>query len=224
MEIKKNPDANIENKKGVYFLIGLLLSLGMVLVAFEYTQYEGEVGSLGDLDIILDEEEMIPITQQTPPPPPPPPPQTTIIEIVEDDEEIEEELEIEDTEMDEDDIIEIVDIPEEVVEAPQIFHVVEESPEFPGGQVELMKFLQKNTQFPSIAREAGITGVVYVQFVVREDGKVDPDDIQILRGVHPALDKEAVRVVKSMPDWKPGRQRGKAVPVYYKLPFRFNLK
>ncbi len=224
MEIKKNPDANLENKKGVYFLIGLLLSLGVVLVAFEYTQYEGEVGSLGDLDIILDEEEMIPITQQTPPPPPPPPPQTTIIEIVEDDEEIEEELEIEDTEMDEDDIIEIVDIPEEVVEAPQIFHVVEESPEFPGGQVELMKFLQKNTQFPSIAREAGITGVVYVQFVVREDGKVDPDDIQILRGVHPALDKEAVRVVKSMPDWKPGRQRGKAVPVYYKLPFRFNLK
>lgn len=224
MEIKKNPDANLENKKGVYFLIGLLLSLGVVLVAFEYTQYEGEVGSLGDLDIILDEEEMIPITQQTPPPPPPPPPQTTIIEIVEDDEEIEEELEIEDSEMDEDDIIEIVDIPEEVVEAPQIFHVVEESPEFPGGQVELMKFLQKNTQFPSIAREAGITGVVYVQFVVREDGKVDPDDIQILRGVHPALDKEAVRVVKSMPDWKPGRQRGKAVPVYYKLPFRFNLK
>ena len=224
MEIKKNPDANLENKKGVYFLIGLLLSLGVVLVAFEYTQYEGEVGSLGDLDIILDEEEMIPITQQTPPPPPPPPPQTTIIEIVEDDEEIEEELEIEDTEMDEDDIIEIVDIPEEVVEAPQIFHVVEESPEFPGGQVELMKFLQKNTQFPSIAREAGITGVVYVQFVVREDGKVDPDDIQILRGVHPALDKEAIRVVKSMPDWKPGRQRGKAVPVYYKLPFRFNLK
>jgi protein TonB len=223
MEIKKNPDANLENKKGVYFLIGLLLSLGVVLVAFEYTQYEGEVGSLGDLDIILDEEEMIPITQQTPPPPPPPPPQTTIIEIVEDDEEIEEELEIEDTEMDEDDIIEIVDIPE-VVEAPQIFHVVEESPEFPGGQVELMKFLQKNTQFPSIAREAGITGVVYVQFVVREDGKVDPDDIQILRGVHPALDKEATRVVKSMPDWKPGRQRGKAVPVYYKLPFRFNLK
>ena len=224
MEIKKNPDANLENKKGVYFLIGLLLSLGVVLVAFEYTQYEGEVGSLGDLDIILDEEEMIPITQQTPPPPPPPPPQTTIIEIVEDDEEIEEELEIEDSEMDEDDIIEIVDIPEEVVEAPQIFHVVEESPEFPGGQVELMKFLQKNTQFPSIAREAGITGVVYVQFVVREDGKVDPDDIQILRGVHPALDKEAIRVVKSMPDWKPGRQRGKAVPVYYKLPFRFNLK
>ena len=94
---------------------------------------------------------MIPITQQTPPPPPPPPPQTTIIEIVEDDEEIEEELEIEDTEMDEDDVFEIVDIPEEVVAAPQIFHIVEEQPEFPGGQGadDLVRF---NTKFPPLQR------------------------------------------------------------------------
>ena len=224
MQIKKSTDANLENKKGVYFLIGLLLSLGVVLVAFEWTQYEGDLDALGELDFILEEEEMIPITQQTPPPPPPPPPQTTIIEIVEDDEEIEEELEIEDTEMDEDDVFEIVDIPEDVIEAPQIFHIVEEQPEFPGGQVELMKWLSSNTKFPAIAKDAGISGVVYVQFVVREDGKVDPDDITILRGVHPALDNEAKRVVKNMPDWKPGRQRGKPVAVYYKLPFRFNLK
>ena len=87
MQLKKNPDANLENKKGVYFLIGLLMSLGFVLIAFEWTQYEGEVDSLGELKLELDEEEMIPITQQQPPPPPPPPPQTTIIEIVEDDEE-----------------------------------------------------------------------------------------------------------------------------------------
>ena len=224
MELKKNPEANLENKKLVYFLTGLLLALGVVLVSFEWTQYEGGVGSLGDLEVFLDEEEMIPITQQTPPPPPPPPPQTTIIEIVEDDEEIEEELEIEDTEMDEDDVFEIVDIPEEVVAAPQIFHIVEQQPEFPGGQKELMIWLRDNTKFPPIAKDAGITGVVYVQFVVREDGKVDPDDITILRGVHPALDNEAMRVVRKMPSWKPGRQRGKPVAVYYKLPFRFNLK
>lgn len=74
MQLKKNPEADIENKKGVYFLIGLLISLGVVLVAFEWTQYEGDVGKLGELDIELDEEEMIPITQQQPPPPPPPPP------------------------------------------------------------------------------------------------------------------------------------------------------
>lgn len=224
MQLKKNPDANLENKKGVYFLIGLLMSLGFVLIAFEWTQYEGEVDSLGELKLELDEEEMIPITQQQPPPPPPPPPQTTIIEIVEDDEELEEELEIEDTEDDEDDVIEFVDIPEEVVEEPQIFTIVEENPEFPGGEVELFKYLGKNTKYPAIAKDAGIQGIVYVQFVVMEDGKINPEMITILRGVHPALDQEAMRVVKNMPKWKPGRQRGKPVRVYYKLPFRFTLK
>ena len=97
-------------------------------------------------------------------------------------------------------------------------------PYYPGGEKALFSYLAAETKYPPIAKDAGITGVVYVQFVVREDGKVDPDDITILRGVHPALDNEAIRVVKSMPAWKPGRQRGKAVPVYYKLPFRFNLK
>jgi len=224
MELKKSPEANLENKKRVYFLIGLLLSLGVVLIAFEWTQYEGEVDSLGELNLELEEEEMIPITQQQPPPPPPPPPQTTIIEIVEDDEEIEEELEIEDTEDDEDEVIEFVDIPEEVVEEPQIFTIVEESPEFPGGEVELFKYLGKNTKYPPIAKDAGIQGIVYVQFVVMEDGSINPDMVTILRGVHPALDQEAIRVVKNMPKWKPGKQRGKSVRVYYKLPMRFTLK
>lgn len=224
MQLKKNPDANLENKKGVYFLIGLLLSLGVVLIAFEWTQYEGEVDSLGELKLELEEEEMIPITQQQPPPPPPPPPQTTIIEIVEDDEELEEELEIEDTEDTEDDVIEFVDIPEEVIEEPQIFTIVEENPEFPGGEVELFKYLGKNTKYPAIAKDAGISGIVYVQFVVMEDGSINPDMITILRGVNPVLDEEAMRVVKNMPKWKPGRQRGKPVRVYYKLPFRFTLK
>jgi protein TonB len=224
MQLKKSPEADLENKKNVYFLIGLLMSLGVVLVAFEWTQYEGDVGSLGELQIELEEEEMIPITQQQPPPPPPPPPQTTIIEIVEDDEELEEELEIEDTEADEDEIIEFVDMPEEVAEEPQIFTIVEENPEFPGGETALFRYLGENTKYPAIAKDAGITGVVYVQFVVMEDGSIDPNNITILRGVHPALDEEAKRVVKTMPNWKPGRQRGKAVRVYYKLPLRFILK
>ncbi|MBT3647988.1 MAG: TonB family protein [Flavobacteriales bacterium] len=223
MQLKKNPDVSLEKKKGLYFLMGLMISLGVVLVAFEWVQYEGEVGSLGELNLELDEEEMIPITQQQPPPPPPPPPQTTIIEIVEDDEEIEEELEIEDTE-DTDDEIEFIDIPEEVAEEPQIFTIVEENPEFPGGEVELFKYLGKNTKYPAIAKDAGIQGIVYVQFVVMEDGSINPNMITILRGVHPALDNEAIRVVKKMPKWKPGRQRGKPVRVYYKLPFRFTLK
>ena len=208
MQLKKNPDVSLEKKKGLYFLMGLMISLGVVLGAFGRVQYEGEVGSLGE---------------QQPPPPPPPPPQTTIIEIVEDDEEIEEELEIEDTE-DTDDEIEFIDIPEEVAEEPQIFTIVEENPEFPGGEVELFKYLGKNTKYPAIAKDAGIQGIVYVQFVVMEDGSINPNMITILRGVHPALDNEAIRVVKKMPKWKPGRQRGKPVRVYYKLPFRFTLK
>lgn len=224
MEIKKSPEANLEKRKSFYFLVGLMLSLGVVLVAFEWSKPEEEAGSLGELNLELEEEEMIPITQQTPPPPPPPPPQTTIIEIVEDDQEIEEELEIEDTEDNEDDVIEFVDIPEEVVEAPQIFTIVEENPEFPGGEKALFEFLGKNTKFPAIAKDAGIQGIVYVQFVVMEDGSINPDMVEILRGVHPALDQEAIRVVKSMPKWSPGKQRGKAVRVYYKLPFRFTLK
>lgn len=224
MEIKKSPEVNLEKRKSFYFLVGLMFSLGIVLIAFEWSKPEEAVGSLGELKIDMEEEEMIPITQQTPPPPPPPPPQTTIIEIVEDDEEIEEELVIEDTEDNEDDIIEFVDIPEEVVEEPQIFTIVEENPEFPGGEKALFEYLGKNTKFPAIAKDAGIQGIVYVQFVVMEDGKINPDMVEILRGVHPALDQEAIRVVKSMPAWSPGKQRGKPVRVYYKLPFRFTLK
>lgn len=224
MELKKSVNANLENKKAMYFLVGMLLSLGIVLIAFEWTKYEGEAASLGDLDIILEEEEMIPITQQQPPPPPPPPPQTTIIEIVEDDEEIEEELEIEDTEIDEEEIVEFIEMPEEVAVEPQIFHIVEEQPQFPGGEKALFEFLGKETKYPAIAKDAGITGVVYIQFAVMEDGSVNPDKIEVIRGVHPALDAEAVRVVKKMPTWSPGRQRGKPVAVYYKLPFRFTLR
>lgn len=104
----------------------------------------------------------------------------------------------------------------------QIFHIVEEQPEFPGGIDQLMKFLIETTRYPAEAKDEGATGVVYVQFVVGRSGIVSHPEI--LRGVHPALDFEAMRVVKEMPAWTAGRQRGKTVPVYYKIPFRFNLK
>lgn len=224
MEVKKHPEADLERKKGMYFLVGALLTLGAVLAAFEWTEYTGEAESLGDLEIVLEEEEMIPITQQTPPPLPPPPPQTTLIEIVEDDVEIEEEVEIEDTETDEDEVVEYVEMEEEEAEDMTIFTLVEEEAAFPGGQEALFKYLGKETKYPQIARDANITGVVYVQFVVEKDGRINKDMIEVLRGVHPALDAEAIRVVKGMPNWSPGRQRGKPVRQYFKLPFRFTLK
>ena len=223
MKSKKNSEVDIERKKPLLFHIGLVVSLSVVLIAFEWKTFDRTQSTLGQLKVDLEEEEMIPITkQEPPPPPPPPPPQTTIIEIVEDDEEIEEELEIMDTEIDENTEIDIVEFVEEVVEEPEIFTIVEEMPSFPGGEAELFKYLGSNIKYPAMARDAGIQGIVYVTFVVKEDGKIS--DVRVLRGVGGGCDEEAVRVVEKMPSWKPGKQRGKSVRVQYNLPIRFTLR
>ena len=111
-------------------------------------------------------------------------------------------------------------------ETPQkeevIFQVVEEMPEFPGGMAEAMKFLAKNIKYPVAAQEAKIEGRVIVQFVVGRDGSVS--DAKVMRGVNPELDAEAVRVVSIMPNWIPGKQRGKAVAVKYTMPIMFRLQ
>lgn len=222
MELKKNPEADLEKKRSVFLQVGLITALAAVLLAFEYTVFDETESVLGSLNLDLLEEEIIPVTQITPPPPPPPPAQTTVIEIVEDDEEIEEELEIEDLEVDEDTEIEIIEEVEEEVEEEEIFTIVEEMPGFPGGEKALFEYLAKNTDYPAMAADAGIQGVVYVTFVVDTDGKVK--DARVLRGIGGGCDKEALRVVNSMPSWAPGRQRGKNVKVQYNLPIRFILK
>ncbi len=222
MELKKNPEVDVEKKRSFFFMTGLVFALALVLVAFEWKIFEKQAMDLGQLEIELDEEEMIPITQQQPPPPPPPPPQTQIINIVEDDEELEEELEIEDTEVTEDTEVEIIEIvEEEEVAEPEIFTIVEDMPSFPGGEEKLFEYLGKNTKYPTMAKDAGVQGVVYIGFIVMEDGSIE--NVRVLRETHPALDKEAVRVVKSMPKWKAGKQRGKPVRVQYSLPIRFIL-
>ena len=115
-----------------------------------------------------------------------------------------------------------VEVEEEPVEEEQIFQVVEEMPEFPGGMAECLKFLAKNIKYPTIAQENGVQGRVIVQFVVNSDGTiVDP---VVMRSVDPYLDKEALRVIKMMPKWKPGKQRGKAVRVKYTVPVTFKLQ
>ncbi len=100
--------------------------------------------------------------------------------------------------------------------------VVEQNPEFPGGIAELNKFLSDNIRYPVIAQENGIQGRVIIRFVVSRTG--DISNVEVLRGVDPSLDREAVRVVESMPRWIPGRQRGRAVPVYFTLPVHFRLQ
>lgn len=222
MELKKSQEANLEKKRVPLIIIGLLFSTALVLVAFEYKAYETQIKNLGELNLDLIEEEIIPISQQTPPPPPPPPPTTTIIEIVEDEEEIEEELVIEDMDVDENTEIEYIEVVKEAVVEDKIFTIVEQMPQFPGGDAALLKYLSNNIKYPPIAKDAGIQGTVYVTFVVNVEGKVK--DVKVLRSIGGGCDEEAVRVVQSMPSWSPGKQRGKPVPVQYNLPIRFTLK
>ena len=216
MELKKNPEVSLENKKSLFFQIGLIVTLVIVFVAFEWKSYDKVNYDLGQLNLDDLEEEIIPITKQEIKPPPPPPPPPEVIEIVEDEVEIEEELEIEDTESDEDEMIEIEEESDD-----EFFMVVENMPEFPGGDLGLMKYIQKNVKYPPIAKEYNITGKVYVSFIVDKSGSVT--NVKIVRGVDKNLDAEALRVVKSLPKYKPGKQRGKPVRVMFTIPINFTL-
>lgn len=225
MDIKKSPKANLEAKKLLFIQIGLIISLSIVLLAFEYKSYGKREIELQQQIIDDTPEEIIPITEQkVKPPPPPPPKQVTVINIVEDDVEIEDEIEI-DAEIDMDTEVEEfipIELEEEEIKEEEIFQIVEENPEFPGGQTALHKFLFENIKYPVIANESGIQGMVYVTFVVEKDGSIT--DVRVLRGIGGGCDEEAVRVVKTMPKWKVGKQRGKPVRVQFNLPVRFVLQ
>lgn len=112
--------------------------------------------------------------------------------------------------------------PKHVVEETKIFTVVEQMPMFPGGDGALMGYLRDNIHYPTVAAENGVQGRVVVGFVVERDGSIT--DVNILRGVDPSLDREAMRVVKSMPKWTPGKQNGSAVRVKYQVPVSFRLQ
>jgi len=222
MEPKKSPKADLEKLRGTFTLAGLVISMFLIYSMINWKFYDVQASDLGQLVVEEEEEDIIPITEQnTPPPPPPPPPAAPeIIEIVEDEVEVED-IEMEDTEADAETVVEVFEQEEEVVEE-EVFTIVENMPEFPGGQKKLFEYLGKNIKFPPAAKANGISGKVYVNFTVGKDGKIG--DVKVLRGVHDLLDKEAVRVVKSFPNWKPGKQRGKAVKVSYNLPINFLLK
>ena len=123
---------------------------------------------------------------------------------------------MEDTESDEDEEIIIEEEEEE-----EFFMVVENMPEFPGGDLGLMKYIQKNVRYPAIAKEYNITGKVYVSFIVDKTGSVT--NVKIVRGVDKNLDAEALRVVKSLPKYTPGRQMGRPVRVMFTIPINFTL-
>ena len=222
MEIKKTP-------KATWLLVGYVIVLAFMFIAFEWTKRDIKIDTSQAITDLVFEEEIIPITEQpeqaAPPPPPAAPPIAETLTIVEDDADVEETTIATSEETNQ--AVEIKYVPvaveEEEPEEQTIFEVVEQMPEFPnGGMAGLMQYLSKNIKYPTIAQENGTQGRVTVQFVVNRDGSIV--DAKVLRGVDPYLDKEAIRVISSMPKWKPGMQRGKAVRVKYTVPVMFRLQ
>ena len=213
MELKKNPNADLEKKSGLFMNIGLCVSLLLVITAFEWRFYDR--GSAMDL---LE----IPPTEQ-PPPPPPVIQQPEIIEVP-DEEEIEEEIEIEiDVEITEETVIEEIvfeEAPEEE-EVDEIFTIVEDQPQPPGGMGAFYKYVGTTLRYPAQARRMGIEGKVFVQFVVGKDGSLT--DVQAIKGIGAGCDEEAVRVISRAKKWSPGKQRGRPVRVRMILPITFKL-
>lgn len=227
MVSKKTDTADLERKKGVFLQIGLVIVLAIILVAFEWTSRPNSANTLGKLADLDLTEEIIPITRQQevkPPPPPAPPKVTEVLNIVEDDVQIEDELIIEDAEADQTMQIEIIEFSEEEeVMEEEVFFIVEDMPSFQNkGQEGFREWISQNLRYPEIAAENGISGKVYVQFAVNSKGEVV--DAVVVRGVDPALDKEAIRVVMSSPKWEPGKQRGKPVKVQFTFPINFVLQ
>ena len=231
MQVKKSKKADLERKRTLFLEIGLALVLGIIFVAFEWGTSDTSNSALGDLSMDENfEEEIINTFQEEKPPPPPeeepePEPEQVVEElnVVEDDQE-ESDIDI-NSEADEDMEIEIdMSSFEETVEEevePIPFHSVEDKPAFPGGDAALLKYLAEHTKYPEIAKENGIQGKVFVQFVIDKNGYVT--SVSVARGVDPYLDKEAQRVVSTLPAWEPGKQRGIPVPVTYIVPINFKL-
>lgn len=226
MQVKKSEKASLEKDKLVYVLMGLVFVLSLVYVALEWTEREVTKYEVTDTEFLFEEEvDIQQTTQETPPPPPPPAVQEVeVLNVVEDNVETESiEVNTEDDKEQEVVIAAPVEAPVEEEEEEVVFVVVESMPEFPGGQQALFKYLSENVKYPVIAQENGIQGRVICQFVVNKDGSIV--DVEVVRsGGDASLDKEAVRVIKSMPKWKPGKQRGKAVRVKYTVPVNFKLQ
>ena len=216
----------------MFLQIGLVVALLVSLLAFEWKSYEKSGSDLGSMEMSLEDEDIIPITQREIKPPPPPPPPPEVIQIVEDDVEIEVELEIEETDSDEDEIIEI----EEEEEEDEIFNfaVVEDKPIFPGCedvpksdrymcfQQGIMKHIRKNFKYPAIPKEMGVSEKIFVQFVIDKGGRITKS--VVVRGEDKHLKEEALRLVNSIPKLQAAKQRGKPVPCSFTVPINFKLQ
>tara|TARA_B100000575_G_scaffold261892_1_gene235894 strand:- start:4417 stop:5121 length:705 start_codon:yes stop_codon:yes gene_type:complete len=234
MQPKKNPKADLNKNRNLYFVIGLTFVTFVTWQAIESKTYE-KTFDYEALNVEEDDDEDIPITEQikTPPPPPPPPPAPEVIEVVEDEEEVEETI-IESTETDQDEIIiEEIEVEDEFDDIDVPFAVIEDVPIFPGCesvsksqrrpcfQEQMNKHIRKNFRYPEIAQEMGVQGRVYVNFIIAKDGSIT--NIR-MRGPDKNLENEAARIIGRLPKMTPGKQRGRAVRVPFSIPITFRLQ
>ena len=222
MEPKKTEKADLDKRRGLYFNVGLVVTMAIIVFAFEKKSYDkSDIVLQGQVTEIVEDLLDIPPTEQ-PPPPPPKIQQPEIVEVP-DEEEIEEEIEVDlDIEITEEEVIEEIvfeEVEEEVAE--EIFTIVEDPASPDGGMQAFYQFVQKKMKYPSQARRMGIEGRVFVEFVVDKDGSLV--DVKAIKGIGAGCDEEAVRVIKMHPNWKPGKQRGKPVKQKIVLPINFQL-
>ncbi len=233
MEVKKSSNANLEKDISLNYLMGIVIALAVLFVGFEWGDREVQIVTSTGFAVNINEEEIDASEQLDEPPPPVVEPEAPkdieIINIVEDNIEVAAiDFSSEDTETHAQQEVFVASSTsgivekEEVYDPDEIFTIVEKDPEFPGGYAALMKWFNETAVYPTIASENGIQGRVNCQFVVNIDGSVQ--DIVILSAPDPSLAKEAERVLKKVPKFKPGEQRGKPVRVRYNVGFRFQLE
>ncbi|NNJ88931.1 MAG: energy transducer TonB [Eudoraea sp.] len=240
MQVKKNPEYDMSRNSGLYFVIGLTLVLFLTWRALEYKTYPEESETIDMAMAVDDLKEDVPITETIKTPPPPPPPSAPeVIEVVEDTEEIEETI-IESTEISQETVIDAVidvddvEVGEEEEEITVPFAVIENVPIFPGCEYaksnderkacfneKIQEHIMKEFMYPPSAMELGIQGRVFVQFVINSKGQIDKIR---MRGPDKNLEKEAARIVSTLPQMIPGKQRGKPVSVPYSIPINFVIQ
>ena len=224
LDEKRGINQREKDRQALWRAMALAITLGLVTIAFEWKSLEAnDLVDFGVLDADFEELQDIPVTIQEPPPPPK---QVTPPEIIEvpDEEEIREDLEVNlDVEITEETAIEEVvfeEMPQEE-ESDEIFLIVEETATPVGGMTAFYAYFAKNLVYPVPARQAGIEGKVYLQFVVDKNGNVS--DVKVVKGIGFGCDEEAMRVIKKGPKWNPARQRGRAVKSRVTFPLHFKL-
>lgn len=245
----KYPEVDTFVLRNVFLEYGLMVSLVFMILAFSWTTYEQKIDLTDYLVTISDEIEMETPRTAEPPPPPPPPPKVTTMQIIESDLPDVETMIFEDMSIDAQTEVVAAPVVESKKSAPppppppppvmenerEIFKIVEVNPMFPGcedvaekdamkrcSEEKMLEFIYRNIQYPSIARENGIQGMVVVQFVVERDGSCT--NVTVVRDIGGGCGEEAKRIVEIMPKWHPGKQRERAVRVQFTLPIRFKLE